>query len=290
MADGYIKIYRQVRQHWTYKRSEYFHAWFEMLACAKYTPEPETRLIEGQLVTINYGEFVFGRTSWSKRLNIPETVLRGLIQKLVRDGMIELVGRYNKCTVYRIQNYGKFNQRTDQQTNQQQTLDNQGIEGYSDQQINQRLANRQPAGNHTQESRRKSRRIKQFINDSFREIKNFRQRYDDETLQLIDDYLDILRTTRVSNRISDSVICKVYEQMSKYPVIVVKYACNTIINNPALHSKKENYFFGIMRNTQADEAAEKLRKYEAEQAAGPVKPNPQYMRLKELVNRGSTGI
>lgn len=94
--------------------------------------------------------------------------------------------------------------------------------------------------------------------DSTLEIENFRQRYDIETLQLIDEYLDILRTTRVSGQIADSVICKVYTEMDKYPIVVVKYACNTVINNPALHSKRENYFYGIMRNTKADEAERRL--------------------------------
>jgi hypothetical protein len=256
-----------------------------MLACAKYTPEPETRLIEGQLVAIGYGEFVFGRTSWSKRLNIPETVLRGLIKKLIKDDMIELVGRYNKCTVYRIKNYEKFNQRTDQQADQQQTQENQGVKGYNNQRIAGRKASKQPAGNHTQEVKEG----KEFNKDSSREIFNFRQRYSD-FIDLVDEYFDILRTTRVSGKISDNIILKVYQEMERYPVVVVKYALHTIIKNPSLHSKKENYLYGILRNTGASEAAEKLRKYEAEQVIESRKPNPEYQRLKEMVNRGSEGV
>jgi hypothetical protein len=76
----------------------------------------------------------------------------------------------------------------------------------------------------------------------------------------VDEYIDILKMTRVSGKIADSVLLGVYEQMEKHPVIVVKYAINTIVHNPSLHSKKENYFFGILRNTKADEAAEKLSK------------------------------
>jgi hypothetical protein len=90
------------------------------------------------------------------------------------------------------------------------------------------------------------------------QIENFRQRYSD-FLNLIDTYFDILRTTRVSGKISDSVICQVYEEMNKHPVITVKYACKTIVDNPVHHSKKENYLYGIMRNTRAEEAEEKLK-------------------------------
>ena len=91
------------------------------------------------------------------------------------------------------------------------------------------------------------------------EIENFRQRYQ-EFIDLVDEYIDILKMTRVSGKIADSILLGVYEQMEKYPVIVVEYAINTIVHNPSLHSKKENYFFGILRNTRADEAAEKLSK------------------------------
>lgn len=89
------------------------------------------------------------------------------------------------------------------------------------------------------------------------EIENFRHRYSD-FLDLIDRYIDILRTTRVSGKISDSIMCQVYAEMDKHPVIVVKYACFTVVNKPDLHSKKENYFYGIMRNTTAEEAESKL--------------------------------
>ena len=120
------------------------------------------------------------------------------------------------------------------------------------------------------------------------EIENFRNRYLD-FIDVIDDYFDILRTTRVSGKISNSIIVKVYTEMQKYPVIVVKCACVTVISNPNLHSKRENYFYGIMRNTKADEAAEKIRKYEAAQTE-EAKPNEEYLKVKASLNNGSTGI
>lgn len=99
------------------------------------------------------------------------------------------------------------------------------------------------------------------------EIENFRQRYSDETLKLIEEYFEVLRTTRVSGKISDSVILQVYKEMNKHPSIVVGYACKTVVDNPKLHDKKENYFYGIMRNTRTTEAEEKLngRKNEQEE-------------------------
>jgi phage replication O-like protein O len=120
------------------------------------------------------------------------------------------------------------------------------------------------------------------------EIENFRHKFSD-FLELVDEYFDILRTTRVSGKISDSVILKVYGQMDKHPVIVVKAALLTIIHNPALHSKRENYFYGIMRNTDAAEAERRIQKYEAMQPENQ-KPNEEYQRIKERLRDGSAGV
>ena len=120
------------------------------------------------------------------------------------------------------------------------------------------------------------------------EIENFRHKFSD-FLELVDEYFDILRTTRISGKISDSVILKVYGQMDKHPVIVVKAALLTIIHNPALHSKRENYFYGIMRNTDAAEAERRIQKHEAMQPENQ-KPNEEYQRIKERLRDGSTGI
>mgnify|MGYP000931473147 CR=1 FL=1 len=95
-------------------------------------------------------------------------------------------------------------------------------------------------------------------NNYIRKIENFRQRYSSDELTTIDEYMDILKTTRVSGKISDSVMCQVYEHMSKHAVVVVIYACRTVISKPNLHSKKENYFYGIMKNTKADDAVNRL--------------------------------
>ncbi|MEN6312761.1 MAG: DUF4373 domain-containing protein [Clostridiaceae bacterium] len=102
------------------------------------------------------------------------------------------------------------------------------------------------------------RKGKESIKDYSLEFEKFRQRYDAETLEKIDRYFEILRTTRVSGKISDSIKCQVYDEMNKHPPIIVKCSCETVIKRPDLHSKKENYFYGIMRNTTADEAEHKL--------------------------------
>jgi hypothetical protein len=104
----------------------------------------------------------------------------------------------------------------------------------------------------------KEKKVKESIKNIIPEIENFRQRYDKKILASIDQYFEILRTTRVSGKISESVMLQVYAEMNKHPPVVVEYACKTVVTNPKLHDKKENYFYGIMRNTKAEEAEEKL--------------------------------
>jgi uncharacterized phage protein (TIGR02220 family) len=194
--------------HWIYQDAEYFKVWFEMLYRARYLQEPATKLIHGQLVTIKRGEFVFGRKSWSERLGISEQRLRTLIKRLVQDNMIELVKRYNKFTIYKVVNYEKYNQQGDQheilenqylegdsnqqvttkkpykvvnyekynqQDNQQEMLENQHLEGYN----NQQVTTKQPPSNQqltTKEESNKDKNVYKYIVEYLNEKanKNFR--------------------------------------------------------------------------------------------------------------------
>ncbi len=137
----FIGISRCIIKHWIYQDAEYFQVWFEMLHRARYSYEPEKKLHEGQVVTINRGEFIFGRTSWSKRLTISERRLRTLIKKLIKDDMIEVVKKYNKFTHYKIKNYDRYNQQNDQHSDQQ----TQEETGHSDQQNDQQVTSKRPA-------------------------------------------------------------------------------------------------------------------------------------------------
>lgn len=139
---AFIGIDRGIVNHWIYEDAEYFKVWFEMLYRARYSQEPETKLIDGILVEMNYGEFIYGRTKWSERLKISERRLRTLIDKLQRDNMIESVTKFPRFTVYRIINYAKYNQQNDQQEDQS----GQGIPDFDDHPNDQRPTSRRPAG------------------------------------------------------------------------------------------------------------------------------------------------
>jgi hypothetical protein len=141
---GFIGIDRGLREHWIYQDAEYLKVWMEMLFLARFSEEPHTELIDGDIIQVEYGQFIFGRVKWSQRLKVGEQRLRTLMNKLKKEQMIELVLEHRKCSVYALCNYAKFNQ----QTNHQSSLTHQDIEAYANHQSNQQLTISQPSVNH----------------------------------------------------------------------------------------------------------------------------------------------
>lgn len=137
---NFLPISRQLQEHWIYKDSCYLHCWLEMLFNARYADEEKTDIYKGVVYTINRGEFIFSRPTYSNRLNIPEGKIRTLMKLLISENMIEEVkslGR-NKPTIYKICNYEMYNCRpnepvdftdgpaiVDQVTTKSQPSDNQ---------------------------------------------------------------------------------------------------------------------------------------------------------------------
>lgn len=181
--DGWIKLHRELLDHWIYKDSEYLKVWIEMLIRARYWDEPSKELIGDQLVKVERGEFIFGRPKWSSRLGISEQRLKTLITKMIKEDMIEPIQKFPRFTLYRIKNYEKFNQQDNQQSNQhnnqqeshiQQGFDlsgNQHINQQDNQQSNQRSTSSQPAPNQ-QPTNNKERSKKDKNDKNEKEVKN----------------------------------------------------------------------------------------------------------------------
>lgn len=140
---GFIGIDRGLRDHWIYQDAEYLKVWMEMLFLARFSEEPHNELIDGDLITVAYGQFIFGRVKWSERLKISEQRLRTLITKLKKAKMIEVVDTHRKCSVYEILNYAKFNHHDNHQSSHAQ----QGNEDDANHQPNQHPTSSQPAAN-----------------------------------------------------------------------------------------------------------------------------------------------
>jgi len=177
--ENFIGISREIIEHWIYKDAEYFQVWFEMLYRARFLREPKTETREGQLVTMHYGQFLFGRNGWSKRLTISSKRLQNLIKLLIKDDMIKLVKKYPKFTIYEVVNYEKYNKK-----GQQENQEEQGIEG-----------NDGSAGGQHRGTKEDSKYSKDNII-----IMNFEQKDFIKTLKTIENYpLDIAKDIEYFN-------------------------------------------------------------------------------------------
>lgn len=75
-------------------------------------------------------------------------------------------------------------------------------------------------------------------------------------IELNKQYWDVIRETRATGKIAESVIYKNMKMWEKYDPVVIQYALKTHIE---MHKgKKENYTLGIMRHTPVDEAEDRL--------------------------------
>ena len=165
---NFLPLSRDIRQHWIYSDSQYLHVWIEMLFAARFSKEPQKNIYKGTLYTINYGEFIFGRPSWSKKMKISEQRLKTLISKLEKENMICKVKKFSRFTIYSIVNYEKFNQQNNQHSNQQPAVENSDItvcaNQHNNQHSNHQVTSIQPASNqqvtNKEESKECSKNVK----------------------------------------------------------------------------------------------------------------------------------
>lgn len=135
-------------KHWVYTDIYAFRVWMHILLRTQYSREQTQNFFNGTWITQEYGEFVYGRESWSKLLQVPEQRLRTIMKKFEKEGMIRNTEKvYPKCSLLSVANYAKFNQQINQQINQQNSLQPEAFQGYANQQINQTSTGDQPASN-----------------------------------------------------------------------------------------------------------------------------------------------
>jgi len=78
---------------------------------------------------------------------------------------------------------------------------------------------------------------------------DYRQRYSEEQLKTIDCFFDVLKHTRKSAKMSDTVILGIYKSWDRHDTEKVLYALNKYIQTPSMHDKNEKYVLGIINNT-----------------------------------------
>lgn len=237
---GYIKLYRKMMCSPIWQDPYYFKLW--MYCLMKASHKEHEQLVGNLLEKLKPGQFITGRKVLTEELN---------------KGMKNELKLSEKSWERYLKNLEKWKMLTIKTTNKYSVVTI--IKWYEYQETDQQLTNSCPTTDQQLTTNKNVKNDKNVKNNNIPlEIENFRHRYSENQLKVIDDYLEMIRHTRVSAKISDSVIAGMYKEWDKYPIVCVEYGLKTHTKNPSFHSKKENYTFGIIRNTTADEAVTKL--------------------------------
>lgn len=109
---GWIKLQRDIMDHWIAQDNEYLSVWVRMLAEANFSDRKT--VINGALVEVKRGQLIFGLESYSDKTGVSVRRLRKLLELLESDGMIDRQ-KSNKFSLISIVNYAKH-QDDDRQT------------------------------------------------------------------------------------------------------------------------------------------------------------------------------
>ena len=104
---GWIKIDRDIRNHWIYSDPVKFRWWIDMLLTANYEDKKVT--IGFQLFDCKRGECLMSLKSWADRWRVSKTVVNKFFQLLQKDHMIE-VRNETVTTRITICNYESYQQ------------------------------------------------------------------------------------------------------------------------------------------------------------------------------------
>lgn len=125
---GWIKLHRQIKEHWVFSNSEYLKAWITILIEVNH--KPSKVVIDSEIIECGRGQSVNSVSTWCKLFGkgwSPQRV-RTFFKLLKNDSMVELEG-LRKTTRLTVCNYESYqdDQHADntQTTNRQQTANTQ---------------------------------------------------------------------------------------------------------------------------------------------------------------------
>ena len=85
---GWIKVHRQLTNHWIWDKPEYLKWWLDILIQANI--ESKKVLIKGQLINVERGQVVYSYDTWANRWQINKSKVVRFLKMLEKDLMIEL--------------------------------------------------------------------------------------------------------------------------------------------------------------------------------------------------------
>lgn len=118
---GWIKLQRDIMDHWIAQDAEYLAVWIRMLSEANF--EQQTKMFNGQVITVERGQLIFGLDSYSEKTKVSVMRLRRLVELLEKHQMINRVIK-SKYSLISIVNYDKHQADNRQATSTEQADNN----------------------------------------------------------------------------------------------------------------------------------------------------------------------
>lgn len=211
-----------------------------MYCLLKATHSDHKQLVGKQFVELKPGQFVFGRKKAALELNMKESTVRDYIELLKQDNSIQIEST-NKYSVITIVNWGFYQGEDD--NNQQQN-------------DSKMTAKRQQNDTNKNDKNEKNDKEEKILS----EIENLRIQFSSDVQGLLKKYWNVIKKTRKTKTISNSVILKTMKKWTKYDDVVIQFALKTHIENYDDGERDEKYTLGIMRRTSKEEAFDRLNK------------------------------
>ena len=108
MSQGWIKLHRQLQDHWLWGSSgelSKLEAWLDICLSCNHSEQKVN--IKNQLITVKCGESVQSLTTWSKRWSWNKSKVVRFLELLEKDGMIESIP-CSKTKHIRVCNYATY--------------------------------------------------------------------------------------------------------------------------------------------------------------------------------------
>jgi hypothetical protein len=157
-ADGWIKLYRAVEDHWITDNPEYFRAWVLLLLKANFGKR--SRMFNGRLIDVKPGQLIGSVDYFAKLMKLSTSKARTLLTLLEEDRMIT-VEATKRGTKLSINNYETYQ---DSQQTEHIQIANRSQTGHKP------VANRSQTDRNTIRKERKEENVYLFNTDNEAEV------------------------------------------------------------------------------------------------------------------------
>ncbi|EPS56793.1 TPA: DnaD domain protein [Clostridium botulinum] len=105
MAEGWIKLYRNIQDHWIWQDPQKLKWWLDILLLANH--KDNKFLLGNELMQLERGEHHTSELKLAERWGVSKTTIRRFLKLLENDGMIELK-KSKKGTTLKVSNYSDY--------------------------------------------------------------------------------------------------------------------------------------------------------------------------------------